>query len=406
MTNSQHHPKPLAAPAAPATSIRPRVLVVDDSRVIRRAIGKILNAEFDLIEAENGEAGWDTLLQDDTIEVVVSDVEMPKLDGHGLIRRIRESDVARIRSVPVIMITGAEDEASRQRAFACGASDFVTKPIDAVQLLARARAHAKFDQTTRKLSKTEKSLEEQSAADPLTQLSSRRYLIQRGTQDLAYAKRHGTELSVIRLAVDDFLSLAENYGEPVREQILIWLGKIFTATTRTEDTAAYLLNGEFAVIAPATGLMDTAVLCERLRAAVGAKPYPHLKEAIPISVSLGLATLDRDHGNNIEELLAYADARLARAKTAGGNRLVFSDADIKTTPTPPPTSPSTESAETVPDLETALKQIADGADGMLTSHLPTLVARVLPLIESWNRILNLGLGATIDSIRAKLAGKE
>jgi len=118
----------------------PRIIVVDDSRVIRRAISKILGAEFDVIEAEDGESGWERLLEDESIQVVVADVEMPRLDGYSLICRIRAAEPPRIKNIPVIIITGAQDEETRQRAFACGATDFITKPIDRVQMLARARA--------------------------------------------------------------------------------------------------------------------------------------------------------------------------------------------------------------------------------------------------------------------------
>ena len=122
-------------------SRKPRILVVDDSRVMRKAISRTLNPHFDLVEAEDGEAGWEALLGDEAIDVIITDVEMPRLDGHALLTRIRSSELMRIREIPVIVITGAEDEPAKQRAYACGATDFVIKPIDGVQLLARTRAH-------------------------------------------------------------------------------------------------------------------------------------------------------------------------------------------------------------------------------------------------------------------------
>jgi len=194
---------------APATD-KVRVLVADDSRVIRKAISKILSNEFDLVETEDGESAWELLQKDSSIEVLVSDIEMPKLDGYSLICRIRATENERVRSVPIIVITGADDELTRERAFACGATDFIIKPIDGVQLLARTRAHAKLDQTTRKLEETETALEDQTAVDPLTKLHSRRFFLQRGVQDLAYAKRHNSELSVIRVDIDNFRTIIKS----------------------------------------------------------------------------------------------------------------------------------------------------------------------------------------------------
>ncbi|MHB8727862.1 MAG: GGDEF domain-containing protein [Sulfuricaulis sp.] len=372
-----------------------RVLVTDDSRVIRKAINKILSNEFELVEAEDGESAWQHLLRDDSIQVLVSDIEMPKLDGYSLICRIRAADPERIRNIPVIVITGADDELTRERAFACGATDFIIKPIDGVQLLARTRAHAKLDQTTRKLEETSTALEEQTAVDPLTQLHSRRYFIQRGVQDFAYAKRHHSELSVMRVDIDNFRSLYKKHGDQVCDQILIWLAKILVTTSRTEDTVARIGGGEFAILAPSSGRMEAAVLCERIRTAVNAEPFKQGNVSTPLTTSLGLATLGRDPGDTIEELLVLAEQRLTLAKAAGGNRLGVSYQEEVPKPE--------EAVIEQPDLETALKMLATNEDGKLTPFLPELVARCLPLLEFCNNKLDLGLGFAIESLKDKLS---
>ncbi len=371
-----------------------RVLVADDSRVIRKAINKILSSEFDLVEAEDGEAAWEQLQKDGSIQVLVSDIEMPKLDGYSLICRIRATDAERVRNVPIIVITGADDELTRERAFACGATDFIIKPIDGVQLLARTRAHAKLDQTARKLEETSTALEEQTAVDPLTQLHSRRYFIQRGVQDLAYAKRHQSDLSIIRIDIDNFRTIYKKYGDQTSDQILVWLAKILTTTCRTEDTAARIGGGEFAVIAPSSGRMEAAVLCERIRTGVAAEPFKSDSVNVPLTVSLGLATLGRDPGETAEELLALADQRMTLAKAAGGNRLGVSYQEEAPKPE--------EAVIEQPDLETALKMLGANEGGKLVPFLPDLITRCLPLLEFCNKKLDLGLGFAIESLKDKL----
>jgi two-component system cell cycle response regulator len=121
--------------ANPVAGERSRVLVVDDSAVIRKAISRVLDSDYDLIEADDGEAGWEALKKYQDLGVVISDVQMPKLDGYGMICRIRADDNPRVRDVPVIVITSAEDDITRERAYACGANDFILKPIDSEQLL-------------------------------------------------------------------------------------------------------------------------------------------------------------------------------------------------------------------------------------------------------------------------------
>jgi two-component system, cell cycle response regulator len=380
--------------AAPAAE-KVRVLVADDSRVIRKAISKILSNEFELIEVGDGEAAWEHLLQDGSIEVLVSDIEMPKLDGYSLICRVRAADPERIRNIPIIVITGADDELTRERAFACGATDFIIKPIDGVQLLARTRAHAKLDQTTRKLEETSTALEEQTAVDPLTQLHSRRYFLQHGVQDIAYAKRHNSDVSIIRIDIDNFRSLYKKYGDQVCDQVLIWLAKKLTASSRTEDTVARTGGGEFAILAPSSGRMEAAVLCERARAAVNAEPFKNEDVTIPLTISLGLATLGRDPGETVEELLMLAEQRMTLAKAAGGNRLGVSYREEAPKPE--------EAIIEQPDLETALKILGANEGGKLVPFLPDLVTRCIPLLEFCNKKLDLGLGFAIESLKEKIA---
>lgn len=390
--NQGMSPKPeTAAPAADKV----RVLVADDSRVIRKAISKILSNEFELIEVGDGETAWEHLLQDGSIEVLVSDIEMPKLDGYSLICRVRAADPERVRNIPIIVITGADDELTRERAFACGATDFIIKPIDGVQLLARTRAHAKLDQTTRKLEETSTALEEQTAVDPLTQLHSRRYFLQHGVQDIAYAKRHNSDVSIIRIDIDNFRSLYKKYGDQVSDQILIWLAKKLTTSSRTEDTVARTGGGEFAILAPSSGRMEAAVLCERARTAVNAEPFKNNDDTIPLTISLGLATLGRDPGETVEELLVLAEQRMTLAKAAGGNRLGVSYREEAPKPE--------ESVIEQPDLETALKMLGAGEGGKLVPFLPDLVTRCIPLLEFCNRKLDLGLGFAIESLKEKIA---
>lgn len=122
------------------TNNRPWVLVVDDSRVVRKTILKILGRDFNIIEAEDGMAGWRMASQNSRIEAIISDIQMPELDGYHLICKIRAAEDPAMRELPIIVITSAEDEITRERAFACGANDFILKPFNAGQLSQCVRA--------------------------------------------------------------------------------------------------------------------------------------------------------------------------------------------------------------------------------------------------------------------------
>ena len=435
-----------------------RVLVVDDSLVIRKIIEKKLKHEFDLVMAEDGEAGWEILRQDDCIRVLVTDMEMPRLDGYGFISRIRASEDARMRDIPIIAITGAEDEESKERAFACGTTDFVVKPIDTMQLLARVHALAKLNIATRQLVESQAALQDQATLDPLTQLSSRRYFQQRCDQDLAYAVRHGQDFSLLRLEIDNFKSIYQQHGDGLVDELLVWLAAIFMATCRREDTVARIGGAEFAVLAPGTGRDKAQVLCRRLCTAVGAQAFVSDGKEIPVTLSVGAVTLDEGVKRNFTELMEMAEHRVRRARIAGGDRLVAADEvvpetgetsaraaieaqpqaiapvsvdipdlpemteqfnlepdapnsafDISETSTasvpaatsPRPETAGAERAETF-GLDQALKMLARGEGDRLAPWLDRLVQRLLPLLEFYNERRDGELASLITQVRTTL----
>lgn len=111
------------------------VLIVDDSRVVRRTIMNQLGAGFHVLEAGDGAAGWRMLRQNSRVEAVITDIQMPEMDGYSFICKVRAMDDPALRDIPMIVITSAEDEITRERAYACGANDFILKPFHADQLL-------------------------------------------------------------------------------------------------------------------------------------------------------------------------------------------------------------------------------------------------------------------------------
>ncbi len=312
-------PLPAHTPAA-----KPRVLLADDSRVVRMAIKKILGTDYELIEVVDGAGAWERLGADAEIQALVTDIEMPNVDGYELICRIRGAEENRLRMLPVIAITGAEDEETKQRAFACGATDFIMKPIDAIQLRARVQAYVRYDQSTRELVEKTAVLEDQAIVDLMTGLNSRRYLIQRGEQDLAFAKRRGNDLSLIRVDIDQFKKLYKAHGDDISEALLTWFAKLLLDSARTEDTVARVGGAQFAILASATGIKAATALCRRLREAVASQPYRQGGLTIPVTLSMGMSNLAQDRRDDIEELLTLAHQRLCHAQSEGGDRVCSS----------------------------------------------------------------------------------
>ena len=118
----------------------PRVLIIDDSRMVRASIIRHVRGRFEVREEADGEAGWQTLLVDPTIQAVITDIGMPRLDGYGLLERMRASRLSRINTLPVVVISGDDEPEVRIKAKSAGATDFISKSVSHVELLARLDA--------------------------------------------------------------------------------------------------------------------------------------------------------------------------------------------------------------------------------------------------------------------------
>lgn len=430
----------------PAEKIR--TLVVDDSRVIRKAISRILQDEAEIIDAVDGEDGWNKLLENDDLQVMITDIEMPTLDGYQLICRIRAHDDEKIKEIPIITITGADDEETRTRAFACGATDFITKPIDKVQLKARVRAHARLEETTRQLEETTATLEEEATTDPLTGLTSRRYFGQRGEQDVAHALRHKTGLSLYRIEIDRFKKIYQEHGDDLIDEILKWVATALSSTARTEDTVARTGGSDFSILAPATDGEDAGILGERLRSAVNGKPFATGPTKVDMTVSIGIATLENSEDETFESLLKKADEHLKFAKAEGGNTVTMAtrtetlvDQEEVTLNAAPVAAPEIDAPEIISeaaqafseksieelereiayevetqgdvkhsvvetsdgiDLNSAITMIGNGDTEKVKPYILDLTSKILPLLELCDKTLSLDVSHHIATIKEKL----
>lgn len=397
----------------------PHLLVVDDSRLMRRAIGKILGKEYRITEAADGEEGWKILQEFDDIQVVFSDLSMPKLDGYGLLDRIRGSDNERLSKIPVIIITGAEDdEKTKQRALSSGASDFISKPFESVQLRSRAKTHVNLDATNRKLDETVSKLEQQATIDELTGLANKNSFYQRGNKDLAYCKRHRSELSLVRINIDNFNKHFTTFGKEPAEHILKEVSRVLLEGVRQEDTVARLGVAKLALLMPSTNRLGAKQKAERIRRQMEELPIEFGGISIEVTISAGVAALAIQKDTTLENFIKMADANVNAAIAAGGNRVALdtqlteapvTDEEKAALATDKPAVVTTEPNEDVelppladePDLDTAIKIATSAEAYRIHPHLVALLRRLLPLIELCNAKLDLGIDDAIKKIRQK-----
>lgn len=354
----------------------PRVLVVDDSRVMRVSAEKILAEEFEVVLAENGEEAWAALNRDPEILAVFTDVAMPGLDGYELLAQIRNAKTPVLQEMPVIIVTGNEEEDAREAALERGASDFITKPFERSQLIARARSHAGADQMRRHA----RALEEGNTIDQVTGLGNRRYFEQRLREARAYALRHDETMALIRFDLIDFDQLLASRGKRVGIQVAAEVGGVVAENLREEDVPARISGGRFAVICPSCSPEGAEKLARRLLNAISGETFAGEHE-VSVSAAAGVHIPANDPSVALDELFRQTQAAVARAVETGGGEVIFATESLRPESAEAAPEAAPEAAGPPPDLARALELAQEDAGvEELQAHADALLPQIEQLL--------------------------
>src|SRR5438034_7327400 len=290
-----------------------RVLLVDDSKIVRTTLARLIRKSFDVREEANGETGWQAITTDPSIVVVFSDIQMPMLDGFALLERIRQSEDQRIRSMPVIVISGNEDDATKKRARAAGANDFITKTTDGTEILSRIDNLLHLVEAKQQLVVNKEALDQTATRDPVTGAFTPHYLAIEGGKHYSHARRHGGPLAVLTFRVDSYGEITQKVGKNVADQLLGRIAKLVMGTLRAEDSMGRTAEASFAVIFPGTSSQQALTFARRMHEQLDKAQVTYRDHVLKIRTSIGLAALDVDTVSSIEELMKAAQQRLQAA---------------------------------------------------------------------------------------------
>lgn len=341
-----------------------RVLVADDSKLVRLAANKILAGNFDLVFAEDGEEAWRKICEDDTIQVIFTDLGMPNLNGYELIERIRQSDNEGIRNQPVIVITGAaEEEGIRRKVLELGATDFITKPFKSTEMVARAEAHASYRRDHDNL---QKNLD----IDLLTGALNTAGVHKQLEKDVAFVNRHAENLAVIFFELDNFKTLVERIGKQTSDRIIKQLATVLLGAVRKEDSIGRYAPEKFVAILPMAKTEGVIMLAKRLCAQVKAFKITVGGEPLSISMSAGVATARKGSHATAEDLLQSAEQALVIAREVGPGEVQILKLE------------SNQKDETSPtvSVDSLLEAIDKGKTDVAEDQMAAVLNRLLPLV--------------------------
>jgi two-component system cell cycle response regulator len=297
------------------------VLVIDDSEKIRGEIMRILRevALFDdYREARDGIEGFKSL-SSAKADLIICDLEMPRMDGFKFISLVNSRQD--LRDIPIILLTGREDRDLKIKGLEQGACDYVTKPFDAGELVARVKVQLKIKFLQDELKRSNELLKQLSNTDPLTKLHNRRHLTEVLGKEIQRAERQKAFLTFIILDIDHFKRVNDTYGHQNGDVVLVALAEAIQSGLRAYDLAARYGGEEFVLVLPGTSLAGGVTVAERLRGAVQGLTFAPPLESLDVTASLGVATFPSSLVDSIDSLIRQADEALYRAKQNGRNRV-------------------------------------------------------------------------------------
>jgi diguanylate cyclase (GGDEF)-like protein len=354
--------------------------------MVRASIARHVQGAYEVREAADGEEGWNALLGEPRVKVVISDLSMPKLDGYQLLERIRGSRVTRIREIPVMMISGSEEESERKRASELGATDFITKGIGTAEVLARIDALSQLARAKEELDATRVALAEQATTDPVTQTFTIGYMVKQGSAMFSYARRHKIPIAVMRLGLDDFEASRSRIGDAVADQILAAVAKLVSSRMRREDCVARTGPAEFSIMSPSATAAAADVFAQRLVAEIDAAKISWQGQSLKIRASIGACDSVAETVESFADLLVIAQRRMLEAREAGGGRVVAIGAESAlATPAP-----------AVPSIEEALAMLAEGHGDRLRVYVADLARRIYPLVRFCDEVFENDMNTSAE----------
>jgi len=316
------------------------VLLVDDQLIIgeaiRRMVVKQVNMDFHFCSSAQEALA---IAKEVKPTVILQDLIMPGVDGLSLVHQYRSN--AETSRIPIIVLSGKEDPATKREAFRAGASDYVIKLPDEIELIARIQSHSKAylhqlqrDEAYRALRESQRQLLEMNFElqrltnlDGLTGLSNRRYFDRYIDVEWTRAIETRGLLSLLMVDIDDFKHFNDTSGHLAGDAILKKVSEVIQNLYRSSvDCAARFGGDEFAIVLTGLPPVDHNATAERLRREIEGLQLVHPDCASRfLTVSVGAASMVPDAGESTYALIDAADRALYKAKEAGRNRVAVAE---------------------------------------------------------------------------------
>jgi two-component system cell cycle response regulator len=305
----------------PEDILNGRILVVDDQELSgRRVVEMLREAGYSYVEFTTSGAEVGKLHRRNRYDLILLDLQMPGTNGFDVMRELGaiESDAY----LPVLAMT--VERSHKLHALRAGAKDFISKPFDPAEALARIRNMLEVRLLHDEARNTAKVLESKALYDALTGLANRHLLTDRISAALANARRNHGSMAIVYLDLDGFKQINDMLGHSVGDEVLQLVAGRLCAAVREEDTVGRVGGDEFVVVLWNAGSVSNVVTVASKLIKLASMPYIARDHTVSLSASAGVGIYP-SHGADAKTLLERADSALYAAKRAGKNAFRISD---------------------------------------------------------------------------------
>lgn len=312
------------------------ILIVDDTPNNLRLLSQILSeAGYHVRATASSKQAYGTAILNPP-DLILLDVMMPEMNGYELCRKLREE--AATKEVPILFLSALNESDAKIKGFVCGGQDYIGKPFNPYEVVARVETHLALRWTKQKLEKTVgelqkvisekerlvKELEIMAHTDGLTGINNRSRFFSVAEHEFNGSKRYEKPLSVIMIDIDHFKKLNDTYGHAAGDFVLRKTAEVIRENLRKADIPARYGGEEFIIMLPMSPLKQAFHVAERIRESIDAKPFEYNCQILNITISLGVSEKTAND-KDIAQLIERADKALYEAKNTGRNRVVSMD---------------------------------------------------------------------------------
>ncbi len=298
------------------------ILVVDDVSKNLQLIIEILDeAGYSTTFANSGKQAIERV-KSASPDLILLDLMMPEMNGLEVCKYIRSQAI--YEYIPIIFLTASNEKEDLLKAFEYGAVDYITKPFNGKELLARIKTHLDLKNTRDQLQEAYNHLEKLVITDHLTGIFNRRAIFNFAEEEFTRCSRYHRVFSILMIDVDFFKSINDNYGHDVGDEVLVAVAKGIQSSIRKVDVLGRFGGEEFVVILPETCLQTGINVAHKIKETVSKIGLESLPDYQEITVSVGVASYEIGD-RKVEEIIKRADRSLYYAKNQGRNRVVSSE---------------------------------------------------------------------------------